>query len=248
MILGLWFVYSQIPDGKLHVYFCDVGQGDGAVVSLGYFQAIIDTGAYSDKMFSCLRKTIPFWDRKIELVILSHSDKDHVGAFGDIKKYYLVDKLVEKASVYDSFRYQSLYFDVLKGSENNVLVPMAGSSESNESSIVVNMRFGSFSGLFTGDIDQSNELALVGSGLLRKTTVLKVAHHGSKYSSSEKFLELVEPEVAVISVGAKNSYGHPNGDVLMRLDGVGAKVLRTDQLGTIEFSVEPSGRYDVFLN
>ena len=233
LILGFLWTYREIPDKKLRIYFCDVGQGDAAVVSYGHFQALIDTGAYESKVLACLEKASPFWDKEIELVFLSHSDKDHVGALPGVKRFYKVKKIIDKASVGDRFSYNSLFFDVVKGSENNVLTPMRGSSESNESSIVLEIRFGEFSSLFTGDIDEANEFALVRSGLLRKIDVLKVAHHGSKYSSSFDFLEAVEPEYAVISVGAKNSYGHPNGDVLTRLDAVGSKTLRTDKLGTV---------------
>lgn len=224
-----------MPDSELHVVFCDVGQGDGAVVVLGYFQVVIDTGAYEEKILDCLDNHIPFWDRKIELVFLSHSDKDHVGALGGIKKYYKIGKLVEKATVGDRYVYQSLYFDVVKGSENNVLIPMQGSSESNEMSIVLELKYGNFSTLFTGDIDMENEVALVASGLLGEVDVLKVAHHGSKYSSGEEFLVNLSPKYAVISVGKKNTYGHPAPEVLMKLSAVGASVLRTDQLGEIGF-------------
>ena len=232
--LGVLWTYKEIPDGRVHLYFCDVGQGDGAVISYKKFQAVIDVGAYEDKFLNCLERAMPFWDRKIELVILSHSDKDHVGAMGGILERFEVGKKIEKARYGDRYRYASLSFDIFKGSENNTLVPMSGSSESNESSIVVLLRAANFKVLFTGDIDMANELAMVTSGVLEKVDVLKVAHHGSKYSSSDEFLRSVEPKYAVVSVGKKNSYGHPNGDVLMRLDKVGAKVLRTDQLGTIE--------------
>ena len=88
--------------------------------------------------------------------------------------------------------------------------------------------------MFTADIGEPTELALEKAGVLRKTIVLKVPHHGSKYSSSLLFLETLKPKIAVISVGAKNSYGHPNSDTLMRLDEVKAKTLRTDQKGSVE--------------
>lgn len=237
LFLLLW-VGREMPDNDLHVVFCDVGQGDGAVVVLGYFQVVIDTGAYEDMILDCLDNHIPFWDRKIELVFLSHSDKDHVGALGGIKKHYMIGKLVEKASVGDRYVYQSLYFDAVKGSENNVLMPMQGSGESNEMSIVLEMKFKNFSALFTGDIDMENEKALVFSGLLGAVDVLKVAHHGSKYSTGEEFIAKLNPKYAVVSVGKKNTYGHPAPEVLERLRNVGAGVLRTDELGSIEFEIE----------
>src|SRR5258706_1097939 len=234
LILGLFWVWRQWPDGKLHVVFCDVGQGDGAVVILGSFQLIVDTGAYEDKIAKCLSEHMPFWDRKIEVVTLSHSDKDHVGALPGLKKRFEMGKIVTVANTGDLIRYSNLSFDILKGSQTNTTAVMKGGSLSNEASIVIRMVYGGFSVLFTGDMDSANELALVDSGLLKKTEVLKVSHHGSKYSSAQEFLEVVRPKMAVISVGARNTYGHPNGDVLIRLETVGAKIMRTDKMGTVE--------------
>lgn len=238
VVLIFSWIYFEWPDGKLHVVFCNVGQGDGALVVLGRFQAVIDTGAYEDKILDCLSDHIPFWDRTIEVVFLSHSDKDHVGALTGIERSYKVEKIIREAKAKEIIRYGSLQFDVLKGSQNNVLFPMSGSSESNELSIVLRLSYGSFSALFTGDIDLENELAMVEDGVLRQTEVLKVSHHGSKYGSGQSFLETVVPKYSVISVGKKNSYGHPAQEVLMRLEMVGTKVLRTDQLGTIEIETD----------
>ena len=103
--------------------------------------------------------------------------------------------------------------------------------DANEVSTVASIRNGKYSLLFTGDIDSTRERALKN---LEQHDVLKVAHHGSKHSSSLKFLEQVQPKVAVISVGAGNSYGHPHPETLERLDNVGGKVLRTDELGAIK--------------
>lgn len=233
-LLSVW-IYFEWPDDKLHVIFCDVGQGDSALVVLGRFQAVIDTGKYEDKILSCLSDNIPFWDRQIEEVFLSHSDNDHDGALGGIKKHYKVEKEIREAVEKDLVKYGLLYFEIVKGSRNNLLSPMKGSSESNELSVVMKMVYGKFSVLFTGDIDIENELALVGSGVLGQAEVLKVSHHGSKYASGTEFLNLVRPKYSIISVGAKNSYGHPSSDTLSRLDVVKTKVLRTDLLGTIEF-------------
>jgi len=231
--LGLIWVWQQWPDRKLHVVFCDVGQGDGVLVVLGSFQALVDTGPSEEKLFACLGKNMPFWDRQIDLVFLSHSDNDHVGALDGLKKRYQVRKVIDKPMSSDIFRYGNLVFDILKGSNPMVDRVMDGGSTTNEQSVVMEMFYGKFSALFTGDIDTSSELAMVESGVLRSAQVLKVSHHGSKYGSSFEFLRTVKPTLAVISVGANNTYGHPNGDTLIRLDSVGAKVLRTDKMGTV---------------
>ena len=88
--------------------------------------------------------------------------------------------------------------------------------------------------LLTGDISTREEQALIDRGVINPVDVLKVAHHGSKYSSSDDFLKLLTPKWALVSVGKANRYGHPSSDVLMRLDAVGAKILRTDESGEIE--------------
>ena len=232
--LILIWLWQQWPDGKLHVIFCDVDQGDSTLIVLGSFQALVDTGPNEEKLFTCLGKYMPFWDKQINLVFLSHSDKDHIGAVDGLKKRYQIGTIVDKPKSNDVIRYGSLMFDILKGSDPVVDRVMDGGSATNEQSVVMDMTLNDFSVVFTGDIDISSELAIVDSGVLRSAQVLKVSHHGSKYGSSIEFLKAVRPEVAVVSVGAKNTYGHPNSDTLMRLDQVGAKIFRTDQMGSVE--------------
>jgi len=232
-LLSLIWMWQQWPDGKLHVVFCDVGQGDGTLIVLGSFQALVDTGASETKLFACLGKNMPFWDRRIDLVFLSHSDNDHIGALGGLKKRYQIGKIIDKPKAGDIFRYGSLVFDILKGSEPVVDRVMAGGSASNEQSVIMEMFDDKFSVLFTGDIDISSELAMVEGGVLRPAQVLKVSHHGSKYGSSMEFLKAVRPALAIISVGVNNTYGRSSGDTLMRLEQVGAKILRTDKMGAV---------------
>ena len=224
-----------MPDGKLHVIFCDVGQGDGAVIVLGSFQAVIYVGAYKDKISLCFSEAMQFWYRKIDIVFISHSDKDHVGALQSLAKRYSIGKVIESPHTRDIVRYGLLSFDVVKGIEPVVDKIDEGGSITNEKSVVLRMVYGNFSAMFTGDLDLGSELALAEKGVLVKTDVLKVSHHGSKYGSSKELLERVMPEWSIISVGAKNNYGHPSGDTLLRLDVVGSKVLRTDTMGTIIF-------------
>lgn len=232
ILLALW-VWQEWPDSRLHVTFCDVGQGDAAVIVLGSFQALVDTGADKNKMLLCLSKQMPFWDRQIELVFISHLDKDHSGALEEIKLRYKIGRVIDNPKKNDVIRFGLLYFDIVKGTEVvDGEVGMNG-SDTNLMSVVMRVRYGDFSALFVGDIDIETELALVSMGVLKKSKVLKVSHHGSKYGSSKDFLERLKPEIAIISVGEKNSYGHPNSDTLIRLDTVQAKVLRTDKMGTI---------------
>ena len=240
VFLSVW-IYIQWPDEKLHLVFCDVGQGDGAIVMKGSFQALVDTGPSIDKMDSCLVDHLPFWDREIEIAFLSHSQKDHDGAFEELAKRYKIGKVVREVEIGDTYRVGNIYFDILSGLEPGVKKSDLSYSDENETGQVIMVRYGELDALFTADIGEATELALVVRGVLKKVDVLKVPHHGSKYSSSKSFLEAISPVVAVISVGAKNSYGHPTSDTLMRLDAVGARVLRTDQLGTVEIVTEGDG-------
>ena len=237
MFLSLW-LYVEWPDGRLQVVFCDVGQGDSTVVVLGSFQALIDTGANKLKVTECLSKQMPFWDRKIEVVFISHSDKDHTGALEEVRARYKVEKIIDQPRQNDVVRFGSLSFDIIKGSEPMEGVRVNSENESNARSVVMRVVYGGFSALFTGDLDTASELALVGRGVLNKTEILKVSHHGSKYGSAKEFLEALRPKLAIISVGGKNNYGHPNGDTLMRLETVEAKILRTDTMGTVSLTTD----------
>lgn len=230
----LVWVWQQWPDRDLHVVFCDVGQGDAVLIVLGSFQALVDVGPSENKLFECLGKEMPFWDRKIDLVFISHPQKDHNGALVTLKNRYKVATVIEKTKVNDIYRYGNLYFDVLSAGEAREMNTERVNDRENEDSVVLWLRYWSFSVLFTADIGQETELAMMSGGLLKKTTILKVPHHGSKNSSSLSFLEKIRPDWAVVSVGAKNSYGHPNEDTLIRLDLVGARILRTDTNGTVE--------------
>lgn len=236
LIFGLFFVFSQWPDDQLHVWFCDVGQGDATVIVKGKFQVLVDTGPDINKLDTCLSEALPFWDREIEAVYISHDQKDHAGALTELKKRFKIDKLLTKTKTNDLLRYGSLQIDTLKGVDPDAYVDKNNSTAVNDESVILRMVYNKFSVLFTGDIDEKAELALLTSGVLKETQVLKVAHHGSKYGSTNIFLDVVKPKLAVVSVGANNNYGHPNGDTLIRLESVGAKVLRTDKMGSVEIN------------
>lgn len=220
--------------------FCDVGQGDASLIVLGSFQALVDTGPSEQKLFTCLGREMPFWDRQIDLVFISHPQTDHNGALKGLMSRYKIGKVIEMAMDKDVYRYGDLYFDILLGGS-------LGGSDENEDSMVIFLRYFNFSTLFTADIGEPTELALLGVGVLRKTNVLKVPHHGSKFSSSVSFLSKLRPEVAVISVGEKNRYGHPADATLIRLEQVGARVFRTDKMGSVEI-VSDGKTLEVFTN
>ena len=265
VLAGLMWVGVQMPDKNLHVVFCDVGQGDATLVIKGNFQMVVDGGPNGEGLLSCLGNNLPFWDRKIEVVVNTHPQKDHLGGLDDLVERYKVEKLVINGVVGggedeerlrrlalingvgqvtpkngDVIRYENLEFDILWPEERmgDVLAWVDSArtdlvGDVNVVSVVGVLRYGEFEVLLTGDIGFDEEESLLTNGSLIDVDVLKVAHHGSKYSSSDEFIRKIKPEVAVISVG-KNSFGHPTKETLNKLGGIGAKIFRTDLDGEVD--------------
>jgi len=261
------FLLSQRQ--KLMVDFLDVGQGDSAFIQTpGGHQIMIDGGPDVSSSVK-LSSLMPFWDRDLDLVILTHPESDHMQGLLDILQRYKADYILwsgikKTAAEYDQWmnvlaKQKKMGAKILiaqagleisapggpasggKAVLIDILYPLESlegkemKSTSNDSCVVSKISYGKNSFLFTGDIDSTAEKALSNSYELAelKTDVLKVAHHGSKYSTSDLFLQNVQPKIAVISVGAKNTYGHPTPEVLKRLQNIGANILRTDQKGDI---------------
>lgn len=228
-ILGLiyliWGWYMTIPDNGVKVVFCNVGQGDGALVTSGYFQMLIDTGPVKGNIEKCLDENMPLGDKKIEIVLLSHTDSDHSGELQNLKKYYQIDKILGLGTVFAG--------DVIYG--NNwtftVLFPNVGLEPRNNDSVVGILKYEGKAILFTGDIDELDENSIIYS-INGPIDVVKLSHHGSATGNSEGWLRRINANYAIVSVG-KNSYGHPNSQVLNRVLGVGTSIYRTDENGSL---------------
>lgn len=252
MIALLVLVWWQWPDGRLHITICDVGQGEAILISWKNQQVLVDGGP-DNEVLSCLGRQMAFWDRTIEALMLTHPQADHLTGLIEVAKRYQVKQVLitqavnktpefeqwqavveaEKVPVYslgqgDKIKMGAAALRVLWPARNRFVKDL------NKASMVILGSYGKFDFLLTGDIGSSEELQLLNSGELREVELLKVAHHGSGYSSSEQFLEQVRPEIAVISVGERNRFGHPAAAVLQRLEQAGAKILRTDRDGTVE--------------
>ena len=265
----IWLAVFSFPDKDLHLIFCDVGQGDAILVQKGSNQILIDGGP-DEQVLECLSDNLPFWDRNIEMVVLTHADSDHVTGLISVLERYNVEYFVinniakdtdqfwrfrenlikEGAKIYnpkagEEIKIADINFTVLWPEEElgnplvwelvsevkeSILGAASYSGDLNETSVVLRLNFGDFCALLVGDIGAETESQL---DKVTPCQVLKVPHHGSKYSSSEEFLNHVKPDLAVICVG-KNSFGHPTEEVLDRLESTGAKILRTDQNGEIE--------------
>ena len=233
------------------VHFIDVGQGDAALVQTSAGQNIIvDCGGLQGDFDTGSRIIVPYLRylgvQEIDLLALSHGHHDHAGGAAGVARLVKVNKLLlpqEKPSedVAKLLRYIKPQ-DVIAAKPGSVFnlgpcrieIVTGGKSEGggNESSVIMRVSEAGGSILFTGDADESIELAAAGK--IKQADVLKVAHHGSNYSSTEVFLKQARPKLAVISAGAGNSYGHPGREAVQRLQAVGAKVLRTDKLGAVK--------------
>ncbi|MDD5696917.1 MAG: ComEC/Rec2 family competence protein [Candidatus Pacebacteria bacterium] len=235
-----WSVALFFSPDYLEVSFFDVGQGDAIFIETPFkHQILIDGGPDRERMIEKLSQEMPFWDRTIDLIILTHLEEDHVTGLLQVLKEYEVESILwnglgeneewkslleqEGASILHGSRFSAndVVFDVLNP-------PLGEAENTNDSSIVLKMDYGKTSFLFTGDISfkREDETAV-------DVDVLKVAHHGSKYSTSSEFLEMTSPRVAVIQVG-KNSYGHPTEEVLTRLENFDIKILRNDIDGDVK--------------
>lgn len=245
----------------LQIVFLNVGQGDAILISQGSTQTLIDGGKDGKLILEKLARYVPFWDRTIENVILTHPDQDHLGGLIEVAKTYQIKTVLETADRNDS--QADKYWEQLisekniekidakkgvtlkfpQGGEMKVLYPIESindqsKEDTNSTSVITKLEYGSNKFLFTGDFPTAVDKTLFESGQNLAADVLKISHHGSKYATSEEFLEKTNPKVAIISVGKNNSYGHPSVEVLQRLRTHGIEILRTDEMGDIVYECE----------
>ena len=247
LLFLLWTAIFSLPDNKLHLIFCDVGQGDAILISYHQTQVLIDGGP-DNRVLSCLSAHLPFWDRQVEMVVLTHPEADHFGGLIDVIKRYSVKYFVSSNSIKTTPAFQELQQQILQkkvltyslqeGGEIKiglldflVLWPRKDfyDSELNNHSLVLKLVFNHFTALLTGDLSSKFENQLD----LTPIEVLKIAHHGSQTSTSQNFLEKVKPKLSIISVGV-NKFGQPSPEILNRLNNLKIRISRTDQNGEIE--------------
>jgi competence protein ComEC len=251
---------SSMPDDGLHVSFLDVGQGDAILIQQGSQDILVDGGPSPQAICLELGKRLPFWDRTIELVVLTHPSADHLAGLLEVINRYEVKQVLYPDLDFESGIYQEWLrllaekdikytlaqagqqVDLGEGAIMKVLNPglpfLTGTqSDVDNNGMVLHLSTGQVSFLFTADIMCEAELELITRRAGLSSTVLKVAHHGSDTSTTPEFLAVVNPELAVISVGKDNHFGHPTDEVMERLKArVGAaSIYRTDEQGTIEF-------------
>ena len=235
--------------GSFEVHFIDVGQADAALVVCDGHYMLIDGGNAedSDLVYSYLER---HGAKHLDYMVASHAHEDHIGGLSGALNYAAVGVALSPVTEYSSKVFQNMVkylgdqgksltvpepgdkFD-LGSAKVEILGPVKEYDDTNDTSIVLRIDYGSTSFLFTGDMEAGAERDLIDAGANLKATVLKAGHHGSDTSTSYQFLREVMPKYTVVSVGEGNSYGHPSDEVLSRFRDAGAEVYRTDMQGHV---------------
>lgn len=243
----------------LELVFFDVGQGDSVYIKTPEGKNILVDGGPGRQALSALARYMAWWDKEIDLLVLTHPHDDHVGGLTDILNNYQVGQVLYTGVVHNSPSYLE-FLNELKESRAELILARPGqlirlgkdasleilypvrdlagteAVNLNNTSIVLKLAYGQTQALLTGDIELEAEKELLEKEADLKAQILKVAHHGSNTSSHSEFLEAVDPQYAVISVGQENKFNHPSRRIERRLEYGGIKILRTDQEGDIVFS------------
>jgi competence protein ComEC len=240
-----------------------VGEGDAILVQQGNTQVLVDGGPSPQAVTLALSKQMPFWDRTIELLILTHPHSDHLAGLVEVLKRYKVKEVIYP-SIDDSSPVFQEWLTLIKDKEIKSLTACAGQqitigehisievlnpqtkllagteSDIDNNCVALSVQEGKISFLLTGDMMLETEMELTRHRADLACTVLKAAHHGSDTSSTQAFLAVADPQIAVISCGAGNNFGHPNEAALERLEErVGeSNVYRTDIDGTVNFTTD----------
>ncbi len=248
-------VEFQSGENDLLVHFIDVGQGDSTLVELPNKEiALIDGGprSSSDKLLQYLRKNNI---NRIDYLIATHPHEDHIGGLSDVIKSTDIGKVYmpERIANTETFKYllntiknKDLKIDIVKSGDIVIdeeglkfyfLAPVKTNYENtNDFSIVTKIEYGNNSLLIMGDAEAVSERDILKSDVKLKSDVLRVGHHGSSTSSTEKFVKAVNATDYVISLGIDNSYGHPHREVLKIINDRNGNIYRTDKMGDIKMS------------
>ena len=259
-VLFLFYLTSIKRDENLTFAMLDVGQGDSLFIESPAGMQILIDGGRDKKTLSELSKLIPFYDKSIDMLIITNPDLDHIGGFLDVLKNYKVDVVLEPGTYNDSTIYKSIENEIKRKNTSRILaragtrIDIGGGAyieilfpdrdvsiwDNNDGSVIARLVYGESTVMLTGDATvRTEEIVLedYGEEDLR-SDILKIGHHGSRTSTSKEFLEKVRPKYAVISSGKGNSYGHPHKEILSILESFGVEILRTDTLGTIIFTCD----------
>ncbi len=260
--LVLFACVFETNRGVLYVYALDIGQGDALYIRTPQGRdMLIDTGP-DKRVLEKVSQVMPWYDRSLDVVVITHPDLDHIGGLPHVLDRYTVDQFIDSGKESDNYVYKEVerillekditrrraragtridfgdgaYFDVLYPDINVTKV------STNDASLVGKLSFGSSSIMFMGDASISVENHLVDVySISLESTLLKAGHHGSKTSTGDLFLDTVMPERIVLSLGKNNRYGHPHKDVISRIESRSIPYDRTDTDGTIKYIFSRQG-------
>ncbi|MCK4261618.1 MBL fold metallo-hydrolase [bacterium] len=258
----IWGLVLHQPSHLLKVTFLDVGQGDSAFIQFPCGGNMLIDGGQGGRYDMGKKVLTPFLRRKgvrkIDTLLLTHPHADHVGGLATVLRNFKVGLVLESGQSHTTYSYEEflrlveerrINYRVVKAGERiegyeeveiQILNPpptlLEGTrSDLNNNSVVLKIAYRKVSLLLSADIEREAENRLLRYGQLLKSTAVKVPHQGSRSSSTKPFLDLVDPEVAIISVGKHNPFGHPSPIVLKRYEEMGTKVYRTDRQGAVTF-------------
>jgi len=239
---------SQITPTELQVHFIDVGQGDSILIDLSEIEILIDGGDRSPSVVSYLSNYV---DGDLEVVVATHPHADHIGGLIEVLEEFTVLEIwvngdpatsqtysdfmdlvnAEGADVTEARRGDTISVGGLELDVIHPVDPLFGNT--NDNSIVLGLGYGDIDFLFTGDAEEGAEASMIAAGVLTDIDILKVGHHGSRTASSQAFLDIVQPEVAIYMAGTGNTYGHPHEETITKLKTMGVEIYGTAINGTI---------------
>ncbi|MFA6994863.1 MAG: MBL fold metallo-hydrolase [Patescibacteria group bacterium] len=250
LIIIFYFYYRS---RKLTLNFFDVGQGDSALITTPGGLVILIDGGPDNTILRRLGDSLPFYRRRIDLIIFSHYHDDHITGLVEVLKRYQIKQIIYASGVFESPVLETLLrvaqeqkiklSSIVSTSQLNLgtdcllnfLNPrFLGVKEDQNNSLVVKLACVGKNFLFTGDNSAAVEKALISFHWDLKALVFKAAHHASNSANSEEFLRAVNPQLIIISVGVDNRFGHPSPIILARLTELGIKFKRTDQSGSLK--------------
>ncbi len=255
IFLGILFLSSTflVAPEKLRVDFLDIGQGDAILLNLPQGTRILVDAGPDNLLINRLGDALPWWEQKIDYVIISHYHADHILGLIELVEKYKIGQVLSTAHQPDDFLYRVLVAKLkakniplvfvqagqILNFEKNISMQVISAERDNkdynDNSLVVRFDYLQSSVLFTGDLTAEVEAKLSKSDLNLQSDLLKVAHHGSRYSSSEEFLDSVRPKFCVISVGDDNDFQHPHAETLTRLSQVQCQIYLTQDFGTLSW-------------
>jgi len=251
--------YANQKDGLLKIHFFDIGQGDAIFIETPSGYQILIDGGPDNRVLQRLGEVMPFYDKDIDVVVVSHPHADHIAGLISVLDKYEVANVFEAEEDYNSSEFKAWEGAIKEEGANEIeaitgkiidfgdgvilefLHPFesfvgAETDKPHDDVVVAILRYNNFELMLTGDMEARIERRLIMAGYNLDSDVLKVGHHGSKTSSSEEFLSAISPEVAIIQVGEKNRYGLPTPEILKRFDDYDIKYYRNDLNGDIKLT------------